>query len=206
MTRKHQVLICLVGMLSVAYGLSACRPSTPAAPGAPAADLPRVSEEEDAAKPQAVDEPAETAAEPTGPPTTREEFETWNLQTSPNAPQDDDDEAVVEAVTAFLLDECEVERLALIPCPDYDHPDMPPTYYERYEGDELAVYIFQESDASTREVMVGPPEACAWFMAYMEREGDEWVVQKTVDPNCLDGDGVTYERGKGFIERDEGAE
>ncbi len=123
------------------------------------------------------------------------------MRTSPDAPRDDSERGLVEALRAWLVDECEVEDLVLIPAPDYDDRSLP-DYFPWYEGKELAIYIFTTRETDAAVLNVGPPEATPWSTVHMGTEDGHWVVQKaTTGPEGTEEE-TFYERGKGFIDVD----
>lgn len=129
----------------------------------------------------------------------RQKFEEWNLGASPDAPRNEDEVAVLEVLQEVVVTEMDIGNLAFIPAPDAEREDLP-DYAGLYAGETLAVYRFQERGVDRMSVLVGPPQAGAWFVAEMERVDGEWVLQRATDPEGSGTGEVVYERGRGFIE------
>ncbi len=143
------------------------------------------------------------AVSPDQVPSNRVQFEAWVRETSPHAPQTPDEEQAVAALEQWLRTECEMDALVLLPAPQWESKQMPDGYYEWYKEDELGVYLWDKRVPPDLRLVVGPPEACAWCIAHMGKEGGKWVLMKATTSQDEPMDEVTYERGNGFIARED---
>lgn len=143
------------------------------------------------------------ALNPDQVPSNRAQFEAWVRATSPHAPRTRDEKEAVAALDEWLRTECEMVDLTLLPAPDCESKQMPDRYLDWYKESDLGVYLWDNRVPPDLGLVVGPPQACSWCIAHMGKEGGKWVLMKATTYEDEHGEVVLYERGKGFVARED---